>query len=396
MRCDTVQAVLRRFAILTIAACSGAPEPASPTPDVPVRDDVAVWPEASLDVVPALDDVASVDVVVAPRDVPTTLDVEPPAAPIVAPDDRWTWIDVPGSACANGQPTGFGVNLRRTSRDVLIFLQGGGACWDGPSCWGPVSTSFFVATGYQRLQFETDVLRPAMFFLRRLDTQNPFRNDNLVYVPYCTGDVHIGTRVATHQWLGPRLTHHVGARNLALFLRRIAATFPDARRVVLSGDSAGGFGAAFNLPQVQSAFSRVRVSVVDDSGPPIQPAGDRWAQWGRSWGVELPEGCSPACATSIDAMVDVLRTRYADTRFALVSYDRDAVIGTFMGHAPDEFRRRLFTLADRTDRTWPSARYFIAGGLTHVMQAQPMRPRGFDAWVHRFVDGDTTLTSVRP
>ena len=171
----------------------------------------------------------------------------PPAPPVETTDNQWRWTDIPGAVCANGTPTGFGVNRRPGARGLLIFLQGGGACWDGATCWGPAASSLYIATGYGRIQFATDVLALGSLFLRREDGANPFRDFHLVYVPYCTGDIHAGDRVATHEWFGPRPTHHRGSRNLGLFLPRIAATFPDAERVFLAGDSAGGFGVSLNL-----------------------------------------------------------------------------------------------------------------------------------------------------
>ena len=382
--------------MLTLSACGAAPDGAI-APDASA--DVSVTDVFVLDV-PASDalDEAPVDASTA-RDaaVEVTADVVPPpvdAEPVRAPADQWTWVDVPGSACANGRPTGFGINPRAGSRDVLVFLQGGGACWDGVTCWGPVSTSFYVSTGYGRLEFVTDAARPAMLFMRR-EAANPFRDFNLVYVPYCTGDVHAGNRVATYDFFGARPTHHMGARNLSMFLPRIAATFPDAGRVYLAGDSAGGFGSALNLPRVQQAFPRVRVDVVDDSGPPIEPTAGRWANWAHTWGVEIPSEC-PACETSIDAFVDYYRSRFSANRVAVLSFQNDAIISTFMGLSSGDFASRLTGLADRAERTWPSARSFIAPGIVHVMQLQPLRPQGFDAWIRRFVDEDPTLRSVRP
>lgn len=385
------------FAVmLTVTACGAAPDGAV-IPDAAPADSADAF---TLDVASdnALDEPA-IDAS-APRDASDDAapsDALPPpvdAEPVRAPADQWTWVDVPGSACANGRPTGFGVNPHAGSRDVLVFLQGGGACWDGITCWGPVSSSFYVATGYGRLEFVTDAARVAMLFMRR-EAANPFRDFNMVYVPYCTGDVHVGNRVSTYDFFGAHETHHMGARNLGLFLPRIAATFPDARRVYLAGDSAGGFGSAFNLPRVQQAFPRVRVDVVDDSGPPIQPSADRWATWSHNWGVEIPADC-PACAGTIDAFVDYYRTRYSANRFAVLSFQNDAIISTFMNLSPTDFSARLVSLADRADRTWPGARYFIAPGIVHVVQLQPIRPQGFDAWIRRFVDEDPTLRSVRP
>ena len=56
------------------------------------------------------------------------------AAAITAPAGTWTWIDFPDSSCDDGTPTGIGVNPSATSSHVLLFMNGGGACWDYQTC----------------------------------------------------------------------------------------------------------------------------------------------------------------------------------------------------------------------------------------------------------------------
>lgn len=286
--------------------------------------------------------------------------------PVAAPPRQWTWVPVDGAQCADGSPTGFGVNLADNDPTrVVIFLQGGGACWDDTTCLGPVPTSFYVTTGYGRLAFETDPLRPVMLPLQRGNPLNPWRDTNLVYVPYCTGDVHAGDRVTTYSFLGRHMQfHHVGARNLDLYLQRIVATFPHARRVWLMGDSAGGFGAALNMDRVQRAFSSARVDVVDDSGQPVQPAGHRWADWRNAWNLQLPVGCTHC--EDIGSIAEFLRTRYSDNRFALVSYTHDSVISTFMGMTVFEFNTELEAFARTMTSRWVNGRYFFIPGALHV------------------------------
>ena len=48
--------------------------------------------------------------------------------------------------------------------------------------------------------------------------------------------------------------HHKGRPNLVAFLKRVTATLPDPEKVVLSGSSAGGFGAAASYDVVHSYF----------------------------------------------------------------------------------------------------------------------------------------------
>jgi hypothetical protein len=45
--------------------------------------------------------------------------------PITAPDRVWTWVPFPNAFCADGAPTGIGVNLASGSTRVLILPRGG-------------------------------------------------------------------------------------------------------------------------------------------------------------------------------------------------------------------------------------------------------------------------------
>ena len=57
---------------------------------------------------------------------------------------QWEYVPVDGTKCMNGTPTGIGVNLG-TSGDLLIYMEGGGACFNADTCgsvahksgWGP-------------------------------------------------------------------------------------------------------------------------------------------------------------------------------------------------------------------------------------------------------------------
>ena len=134
--------------------------------------------------------------------------------------------------CANGESTGIGVNFTSQSKEVVIFLMGGGACWDGFTCY-IANIATHVSSGYDEKKFSGDkngFLSDTLMFNRTL-SDNPFRDANYVYVPYCTGDVHAGNNVPTYSG---KKTHHVGAVNMEAYLQRIVATFPDAERHCLA------------------------------------------------------------------------------------------------------------------------------------------------------------------
>lgn len=188
------------------------------------------------------------------------------AIPAEAPYDTWTWFDVPEALCANGSPTGIGLNPREGARDVVIFLQGGGVCWNNTTCFVDGEITAYSLDGYGEREFE----RTAMYELGngifdRGDSSNPFRDFHFVFVPYCTGDLHTGNRTTNYE---DGTIRHFGHENMARYLARIVPTFAGVTRVVLTGSSAGGFGAAWNFEQTRGAFgSGPEVLLVDDSGP---------------------------------------------------------------------------------------------------------------------------------
>src|SRR5690606_29058848 len=65
----------------------------------------------------------------------------------VPPEQRgeWVWVDVPEMRCSVGEEGGFAVNFTDASRDLVIYLQGGGICYDAFTClFGGAATSVGV------------------------------------------------------------------------------------------------------------------------------------------------------------------------------------------------------------------------------------------------------------
>lgn len=310
-----------------------------------------------------------------------------------AENEKWTWVDVPGTACANGSPTGVGVNYTNASTDVVVFLEGGGACWDGGTCYGGKSIATYL-TGYGKLEFDTDPQRLALFPTKR-DADNPLNGMNMVYVPYCTGDVHAGNNVVTYSSMGIKHeTHHVGAANLALVFSRVAATFPNAKNVWIAGDSAGGFGAALSVPLAKEAFPTAKLGILDDSGQPVAPKEGRWKIWQDAWKLALPAGCT-GCTEDPAAILPFYKTQYPDVTFALLSYSPDPVISLFMGISQDTFAKELTaTLTAFDDAPGGKVHYFIAKGASHVV-FQKGTPE-LAMWIQQALEGSPNWANKTP
>ena len=91
----------------------------------------------------------------------------------------------------------------------------------------------------EHLALDDPALRGGIFDAARPD--NPFAGYTFVYVPYCTGDVHLGDATTEYS---PELTvQHKGWVNGTAALTYLAEHFPDAAHVVVVGESAGAIAA---------------------------------------------------------------------------------------------------------------------------------------------------------
>jgi hypothetical protein len=100
---------------------------------------------------------------------------------------------------------------------------------------------------------------------------------------------------------------------------RLARTFCNASRVVLTGSSAGGFGSVFEYAQVAQAFAPTRVDRVDDSGPPLDVdamALQTTMRTAWSSAVNDPPGCR---GCTWDQLIPLLSSAHPEARFSLLS-----------------------------------------------------------------------------
>lgn len=287
--------------------------------------------------------------------------------PTIGPVGEWKWIDVPGSSCGYGQQTGFAVNVG-TGSELLIYLEGGGVCWDEVTCevgTSAVTLASFFTSGFDRKTFEKGPPRSGIF--DRSLASNPFKNSSIVYVPYCTGDFHSGS---TTRWFNTaqKTGHWSGRKNLDLFLEQVVPAFANASRVTLSGSSAGGFGSLINFGHVKELFGSKRVDLISDSGPMLWNKAMVFTGLG-TWNTAaaLPAGC-PECKSNLRELYHYYSVTYPDSRLAITSYDEDQVISLGYTLMPyPNFYDAMHDLTAGTLKSLPNWRYFVAQGREHTM-----------------------------
>jgi Pectinacetylesterase len=323
---------------------------------------------------------------------PDAAPLDTTAIPIAGmPAMTWQWVPVEGAICRDGSATGIAVNLNPSSKNLMIFLQGGGACFNALTC-GMNPKTFGMA------EFTTQVAGAmgSGGLLSRTDTANPVADWNFVFVPFCTGDVHAGNRrdVTISGYAG--MQQFVGYVNMTRYLARIVPTFPGLTKVLLTGVSAGGFGAAANYPQTARAFGSVPVYDIDDSGPPMEdPYVPKCLQqeWATLWGfdktilAECGADCPDHTNYTLDATIHAAK-QFPNVPLGLVEDTDDSVITLFYGFGNNNCTAALASV---------SATMFTAGLLDSRMKLAAYSNFGsfiFQGTAHTSLGATSTYDTV--
>ena len=280
--------------------------------------------------------------------------------------DNWSWIEIDGSTCGNGTPAGIGISEGNAPSRLMIFFAGGGACWDTTSCY-IVGSAVNIET-----TFNQDVLERELAPVENsglIDRQDgPFAEATMVYVPYCTADLHSGDAVGAYDGFNPnRQIHHQGAVNIEAYLEYLSQTYPDTDEVFAVGISAGGYGAMINHHRMRAAFDGAPVHVLADGSPMVQPREGRWTAWKNAWNMQFPPGCEDCDETFPDYAAHVVDDD-RDSRFALLTFSDDHTIAIFFAYALDGIGSAISSLVDQVypDEPGGHSSAFSVDGTDHV------------------------------
>lgn len=261
-----------------------------------------------------------------------TFDGEPLA---ITRDGAWEWFDIEGMACADGRDSGVGVRAVQDPEGVVLYFKGGGACFNTLSC---ALAEPLMVTGLEAIDQNPDGV------LNFEDPQNPLANYDVVYFPYCTGDVHGGSELGVTPQGVAEPWDFVGHENVLAALDRLVPTFADSERLMVYGTSAGGIGALVNFPSIVLGWPDAETFLLDDSGmiyrdAYLEPCLQQTMRSTWSLSAALPTDC-PECETkSGGGMAEYYRylaDRYPQTHFGIVASTRDRVTRVFFGFGNNE------------------------------------------------------------
>ena len=325
-----------------------------------------------------------------------------PVADLDGLSPGWNVIEPGGETiCSDGSPYRFFVRAGASDK-LMVFFQGGGACWTGGSCDPDLEPSYRI-----NLE-EVDPAKYHGIFLFD-EPENPLKDHSVVFAPYCTADVHIGDSVTNYEapqteehQPHPVTIQHKGYINADAVLDWTFAHFFRPAEIFVSGSSAGSIPSPYYAMLISERYPGARIAQLGDgsggyrlNGEQTRPQ-DKWGSLGRL--RQLPEFKT---LNSEDFNYEILyitaAKRHPTAMFAKYDSAEDVTQKSFLsieGSAPES----LLTLieANQADIKNEVGNFhsFIAGGDLHTILGRPefysyhVNGTALRDWVAKLVNGE--------
>jgi hypothetical protein len=299
---------------------------------------------------------------------------------------------------------------------LLVSYQGGGACWDALTCSIPTCDPDVDPMSGDNPQFT-----PVGFFDLD-DPRNPFRDWNILFVSYCSGDIHFGDAAQDY----PPRTEHRGYHNARVAEKWAREHFVAPEQVFVTGCSAGAYGAWFHAPLLHRTWPAAKFQVLADAGNGVITQ-DFLNRYFPNWDFrknippDIP-GVLEALenGTGIPGYTEAVARFFPATRWAhyATAFDggsggqtgfynimlngNDPVAALTWWQGSCAFNAQMRTQALQTTAAVPSNyRYYIGSGSRHCMW---YAPKVYDDttggvptladWVRAMLDGSPAWTNV--
>lgn len=287
-----------------------------------------------------------------------------------AATDGWTQIAAQGTTCWDGQPWHFYFRPGTASK-LVVYFQGGGACWNAASCDPSRQPGFDLG-----IAPSDHALAHGLLDLRRAD--NPINEWNVAFLPYCTADMHIGANSTWYQrGDGSRFTfQHTGQTNTRVALDWIASRMiaqgvaPDT--VLVTGESAGAIAAAYYGIDIGDRFPSAQLVVIGDGAGGYRSASvnDMLAAWGVLETLPRASAFADPGQVYFETFYVATNERHPGARLAQVNHADDRVqrrLLDLMGAPVEQLTKGLTCNLNEIRIDSPGFHSFIYPGDAHIM-----------------------------
>ncbi len=286
-------------------------------------------------------------------------------------DSGWTKV-VPGGDCQCADASEFSFWVRQADpTKVVFFFQGGGACFSADTC-------SFTDGAYKVTTNDGDDPTGKTGVFDFSDERNPLADYSFVFVPYCTGDVHIGDATTTY---APDLTvQHKGYVNGNAALESLVETFPSATQILVTGESAGSVPTPLYAGLVHDRLPAASITVLaDGSGAyPDVPAINTVI--GTNWGTtnaipDWPENAGQTAETwSFPGLFVQSGKHDPDIVFARHDYAYDRIQSFFAslaGIPADDLLQLIDENESQIEASGVDLLSYISPGHDHTVLGRP-------------------------
>lgn len=302
----------------------------------------------------------------------------------------WNRI-APGGAtrCSDGSEFAFYVRPGDPER-LLVFLQGGGACWNLETC-DPLHRPTYTINldGLEPESFD------GIFNYRRTD--NPFKDHTVVFAPYCSADVHIGradqtyTRTAAQKdkirQTAERIENipdefsvtHRGFDNVASMLNWTYANVTRPESVFVTGSSAGSIPSPYYALHIANAYPQAEITQLGDGAGGyrrINQVSNPNLSWNTVDVLQRETAFADLTNDNFNYEQLYIRAAAANARVRFNAYDaaEDRVQKQFLalgGAATESLLDALTANQNDIRKAVPDFRSYIAGGDSHTILRRP-------------------------
>mmetsp|Transcript_18191 Transcript_18191/g.57227 ORF Transcript_18191/g.57227 Transcript_18191/m.57227 type:complete len:507 (-) Transcript_18191:26-1546(-) len=246
--------------------------------------------------------------------------------------DKITAVQPGGNtSCLNSDPFQFEVKPGDPKKALIVF-EGGGGCWDQASVMKGVCVQTVVPS------------RGIMGFFnpcKEGTIPNPFLDFTVIYIRYCSGDIHLGKRDPDWQVFSTSKQKKVTATQRGYDNARTTLDWAKANlaqeldSLVVAGTSAGGLASQVWSSLILTEFRYKSASVVMDSYVGVFPEGFE-AHVLKAYGVcDLPffaqkefaplrRACSHGTITVLDISATIMKA-HPEVTFAHMTSKYDSV-----------------------------------------------------------------------
>ena len=289
---------------------------------------------------------------------------------------KWYGIPLKGCVSSDGKEVHAGFR-KGTENKLVILLFGGGVSWNEfmaarpNSVYGNPDKISFYACGDGGLVADL-AARIGIHTLSKKES-NPFRNWNMLAIPYTTGDFHCGTGDFPYIALdgSKQVLHHHGYTNYrAALCETMKHIGHNPEQILVTGFSAGGFGTALLTDDVMRTFPNCSdVTSYVDSGFMIYPG---WPEVARNvWKApkEIAERIHSDNIT-LDCLQALKQDHGDRVKIAFSCSTRDAALSEYINYVEKDqlyadkgsgikFQKELKQMCDALQQAIPNIALYI-------------------------------------